>query len=734
MNEPVDVIVPVYNGLGDLRRCLDSVLAAPISVSQQLIVIDDASPDEAVAAYLREMGRSRPEIEILSNPRNLGFVGTVNRGMSLHPTRDVVLLNSDTLVANDWLGRLQSCAYSQPSIGTVTPFSNNATICSFPRSCEFNELPPGFSVARLDSIFAQANVGASVELPTGIGFCMYIKRECLDRVGGFDQDTFGRGYGEENDFCMRAHRVGWRHVLCADTYVYHAGGGSFGLEKQALEEAAIALVAQRYPDYQSLVLRHIEQDPARALRLRVQLELVRQGSGRRVLHICHALGGGTERHLADLAARLGEQLIPLVLRPADGGVRLGLGISATDPALGFRLPDDADELIGALEYLAVERVHFHHTMGLDPWVWGLPRYLDVPFDLTLHDYYLVNANPTLIGEAATYCDDPATRDHLCALAYPIPGGVDASTWRRNQEQLLYAANRVIAPSRFTAELYRYYFPRLEPVVAAHPDWEADWPYPAPRSAPVEGVLKIAVLGALSREKGADLLEATALRCRARSVPVSFTLIGYAYRPLDSVVEQWGPYRDSDLPRLLRDAVPHVVWFPATWPETYSYTLSAVLNEALPVVAPDIGAFPERLGDRPLSWLEPWNRTAEDWVDFFAALPQRLHQEGVAEGCSWRTAGPAGSPFRYSDHYLQPIVRRSVPTQQLELAAALTLRAVPSAASGAPLNGRERLLSALVRLRQLPMMTGVARMVPYVVQRRVKRWLSPRPIHDIVSGR
>lgn len=734
MREPVDVIIPAYNGLADLRRCVDSVLTASVSLPHQLIVIDDASPDAAVGDYLRELGRRQPGIQILSNPHNLGFVGTVNRGMSLHPARDVVLLNSDTRVANDWLGRLQACAYSEPTIGTATPFSNNATICSFPRSCELNELPAGWTVADLDRVFSQVNAGARVGLPTGIGFCMYIKRECLHQVGGFDQETFGRGYGEENDFCMRAQRLGWRDVLCADTYVYHAGGGSFGLEKQALEQAAIAVLAQRYPDYQTLVLRHIEEDPARPLRLRVQLELVRQGPGRRVLYICHGLGGGTERHLVDLAARLGEQLAPLVLRPEGGGVRLGLGIGAGDPALGFRLPDDAEVLVEALRYLAIERVHFHHTMGLNPWVWGLPERLGVPFDLTLHDYYLINANPTLIGEDATYCDDPETRDEHCVLAYPLPGGVDAATWRRNQEVLLYGADRVIAPSHFTAGLYRHYFPRLQPTVAAHPDWEGDWPYPTPRALAVNGVLKVAVLGAISREKGADLLEATALHCRTRGIPVSFTLIGYAYRPLDGVVAQWGPYRDPELAALLNDAEPHVVWFPACWPETYSYTLSTVLNAALPVVAPNIGAFPERLRGRPLSWVEPWDRGAEDWVQFFAALPERLRDAAAAESRPWTSAGPGSAAFRYSDHYLEPITPKTVPSQQLELAAALALRGVRAAASGAPLTGRERLLSALVRLRQLPMLAGVARIVPYAVQRRVKRWLSARPIHDIVSGR
>ena len=85
----------------------------------------------AIAQYLRELAAQR-RITLLANEANAGFVQSVNRGMALHGDRDVVLLNSDTEVANDWLGRLHAAAHSAPGVATVTPFSNNATICSYP--------------------------------------------------------------------------------------------------------------------------------------------------------------------------------------------------------------------------------------------------------------------------------------------------------------------------------------------------------------------------------------------------------------------------------------------------------------------------------------------------------------------------------------------------------------------------------------------------------------------------
>jgi hypothetical protein len=189
--------------------------------------------------------------------------------MALHPERDVVLLNSDTEVANDWLDRLRRCACGQPDVGTATPFSNNATICSYPFEGWKEGVPGMLGLAALDHLFATANAGRTVDLPTGVGFCMYIRRACLDRVGLFDAGRFGRGYGEENDFCMRAASAGWRSVLAGDVFVLHEGAVSFSEERSALTENAGKAMMDMYPDYVRKVREFITRDPAGELRAAV---------------------------------------------------------------------------------------------------------------------------------------------------------------------------------------------------------------------------------------------------------------------------------------------------------------------------------------------------------------------------------------------------------------------------------------------------------------------------------
>ena len=143
----VDVIVPVYRGLEETRRCLGTVLATVDPGWARVVVINDGSPEPEITAYLRELAASHTELVLLENEENLGFVATVNRGMQYDAQRDVLLLNSDVEVANDWLRRMREAAYQNGKVASVTPFSNNATICSFPDFCRENDLLFGLSVA-----------------------------------------------------------------------------------------------------------------------------------------------------------------------------------------------------------------------------------------------------------------------------------------------------------------------------------------------------------------------------------------------------------------------------------------------------------------------------------------------------------------------------------------------------------------------------------------------------------
>ena len=201
--------MPVCDGAAVVRPCLDSLFAS-IDGTTIVQVIDDGSRDPELRAWLDGLAQSG-RIRLVRHDRPQGFPAAANAGIRAARGRDVILLNSDTLLPEAWLERLRAAAYAAKDIGSVTPFSNNASILSYPGDASRNPRPTQIEVERLDRHAAQANGAAIVDIPVGVGFCLYLRRDCLNATGIFRADIFAQGYGEENDFCLRATRLGWRH-------------------------------------------------------------------------------------------------------------------------------------------------------------------------------------------------------------------------------------------------------------------------------------------------------------------------------------------------------------------------------------------------------------------------------------------------------------------------------------------------------------------------------------------
>lgn len=272
--QTIDVIVPVFNAFEETKACLDS-LQKHTDRRHNIFIFDDASTDVRIGALLNEFHRHWSQSKVVRNPANVGFTTTVNRGMSL-ARNDVVLLNSDAMVTPGWLDRLLDCAASDSSIGTITPFSNNATICSFPEFCRNNPVPA--DPVQIAEVFERVVRPCYPDLPTAVGFCMYIRRRLLNTVGLFNAEVFGKGYGEENDFSLRARAAGYRNVLCDNAYVAHVGHSSFGKTKEHLAAQNMDRLLQLHPEYAELVDAFIANDPLSAIRSHVLRELEAMGA------------------------------------------------------------------------------------------------------------------------------------------------------------------------------------------------------------------------------------------------------------------------------------------------------------------------------------------------------------------------------------------------------------------------------------------------------------------------
>jgi GT2 family glycosyltransferase len=276
--EPVDIILPIFNAYEDLQECIKSVLINTDMNSHRLIVIDDKSTDQRVEDYLKALKEELKSMNIvfLSNEKNLGFAKTVNRGM-MFSDRDVIILNTDTIVSKEWVEKLRIAAYSNARIATATPFSNNATICSIPDFCKNNLLPEPFDIISFAEFIDRISLRHYPAIPTGVGFCMYIKQKILDEIGYFDETCFDKGYGEENDFCTRAIKKGYVHILDDATFIYHKGGSSFTSDvKHSKEQEALNTLDKLHPEYLPNVNRFIRENPLQDIhhyiKFRIELE------------------------------------------------------------------------------------------------------------------------------------------------------------------------------------------------------------------------------------------------------------------------------------------------------------------------------------------------------------------------------------------------------------------------------------------------------------------------------
>lgn len=264
----VDIIVPVYNACDDVLLCL-SALIEKTDLLHRVIVVNDGD-DARTAEMLSAFNNSFNHLEVVTNPQNLGYTKSVNVGIK-HSNADwVVVLNSDTIVSEGWLGKLMNCALSEDKVGMVGALSNAASWQSVPQihdkdgDWNLNPLPAGMSVDDMASVVSEFSQRAYPNVGVINGFCQLINMNLLDKIGLLDEQAFPVGYGEENDMCARAVKAGFKLLIADDTYVFHAKSKSFGHEKRkVLAKQGSAALKKKHPDVDwGAVTKKIFEHPA----------------------------------------------------------------------------------------------------------------------------------------------------------------------------------------------------------------------------------------------------------------------------------------------------------------------------------------------------------------------------------------------------------------------------------------------------------------------------------------
>ena len=630
---PVSVVVPVYRDIDDVRRCLESVIehAPGLRTPFELLVIDDASPEPAVREYLDEFAARSFAIPVtvLRNERNLGFVGTMNRGLRT-TNGDVVMLNADTVVTAGWLDRLSELA-ARPDVATVTPVTNHGSICTLPPAL-IAEFGLEGDDPRIDDCARFVRTHAlrlAPEVITGVGFCMYTTRTALERGGPLDEAAFGRGYGEEVDFCLRVTRMGMRHLIDDSTFVYHRGGGSFGEEQAAGWARSAAVIHERYPYFRPTNQRERTEEPSLVAFTALELALRARVPDRpHVLHVLHSRPGdrgGTEKFVEALLEALDDEIDFSVSYPVPNGlvVRTHWRVPGRStpvheefllPGGGRPVTDVSDPVMGAAYAMVVDMfgfsaVHIHNLIGSSLAPIAALRDFPGPVVCSVHDLYLACPNFSLLYKRVESCGIPVERE-VCAACLaeiarqPMPGSLPIpklgleylDAHRATVRDGLDVIDHWVFAGRSVADTFaRVYETAPErthliehgSVIALGRRGRA----PDPGLIHDEP-LRVAFVGLGWSKKGLDVVNHLADALADRSIEIHH--FGELKEPASAALRSHGPYDNTVLPELLRRAGIQIVLLPGPYAETFGIVMTESLAAGIPVIGAVYGALGERI--------------------------------------------------------------------------------------------------------------------------------------------
>jgi glycosyltransferase involved in cell wall biosynthesis len=526
---------------------------------------------------------------------------------------DVVIVRAGTLVFGNWLDRLRAAAYSEPDIGTASPFSNTGQLCVYPNAFH-QELTYLWDWKTIDQIASEENGNARLEVPEPGDCCVYIRRECLDDLSAAP--------------LVHGRKLPWRHVLAADTCVYQIRRG------QSIAAASIRPNCIPEPVRQFAINNHLQADPGRIFRRSIDLGRL-HGPQPAMLLITHAGGGGTERHVRDMAEALEREGIRgIILRPtADGLLSLErLAVTCT-PSLVYEPSQEYYALLQGLRRLGVTHVHVHHLLGHPPATERLISDLALPYDWTIHDYFTICPRIALMDDRGGYCGEPGPEGcNRCLAARgkwgDVRDGTEIGRWRSRYAPLLRGARRVFVPHRDVGRRMSNYLPDVDFVVRGHFETLL---HARRVAAPLsrDKALRIAVLGTLAPHKGIHILAACAKDALRRDLPMRFQVIGTA-QPREELaafgnVEITGEYREEDVFDLLESQACHCALCPSIWPETYCFTLSIAQMAGLYTVGFDLGAQGARIQESGWGEVVPLGTAPAKINDLLLALRERLSE-------------------------------------------------------------------------------------------------------------
>lgn len=631
LSRPVAIVIPCYNRAkyedSPLRECLERLfLYTPLMA--RVIIVDDCSPvdpGEILAKF-----SPKHEVAIIRNPANMGFSASVNNGLRHAGDDDAIILNEDARVTPGWLRSMLLAATTMPRVASVTAMSDRAGAFSAPERGDNNILPADCAEADFARAFRRSSFNLRPEAPTGNGFCMYMSRACIKEIGLFDAEAFSPLYGEENDWCMRALRAGWRNLVDDRTYVFHERGESFKPERQKLMERGAAILDARYPEYRTATRVFRLGDKFRLARFcaRLAARNVFNLNKPRLLFVVATQTGGTPRANMDLMLGLAEMAQCYLLSCdsktmslsvlENGGLRLLAG-----HALGGQIEPishisaEYDKIAANwLIHFDIDLVHIRQLMWHSLNIVEIASELGIKIVYSFHDFYAVNPSLNLLDDTGEFRgQDYATQAapqrvniwHRSPYGdLPVHGAAFRSFWKERFTKVLRHCDALVTTAEDVRNIVLEEMPGLAQIPFAIIPHGRDFgrmrDYRA-RPRPW-GKTDILVPGNIDCHKGKGIIESLALYDERHEARLNFHILG-AWQGLKAAnIIAHGKYKREDMPGLIARVSPHAGAVFSICCETWCHSLTEMWACGIPVFVFDIGTQASRARQSGAGWVLP----------------------------------------------------------------------------------------------------------------------------------
>ena len=611
--KPIDIVIPVYNGFEFLDKLFLSI-KENTTLPYRLLISDDKSPDERVIPFIEKFITENPNINItfIKNIENQGFLKTVNL-LSQYVENHMVLLNTDTEVPKFWLERLMYPIFKDGNIASTTPFTNSGTICSFPNYLVDNkDIYNNLTLEQVDSIFQLVNVEKTMlEVPTGVGFCMGVNFDVVKKIGMFDE-IYGKGYGEENDWCQRAINAGYKNIHITNLFVYHKHGGSFLSEdKIRYINEHYQILLNKFPSYDQQIQSIINDNALEGLRDLVRCIIdFKYATKENILIIDHELGGGANLYC--------KQKIDNLITKNSGVILFSYNFNKNKYFISFFSSGfsrkfnlaNLNLLTDILDFLVVDEILLNGVVSF-PDVYEIlslalkikERKNTIKLIFPVHDYFCISPSYTLLTENNIYRGAPLDLEKHTQFLINSNSEfklfcteTDARKWQEHWRKFLLSCDEVLCFSHSSEEimLSAYYELKDKLVYIPH-DIKGTFNHIYDGLNKRDEKRIIGILGNINLPKGSLIVKELVSYVASRELDIQVVLVGNIDINIKSnYFIKTGSYQKQDVPALLKKYNITEFLIPSIWPETYSYTTDEIMQLGYPITVFNLGAPAERV--------------------------------------------------------------------------------------------------------------------------------------------